>query len=84
MVDRAFDGAEAVFWVAPPTPREGLDDTYINFTRPATEAIRREGVASVVVVTALGRGTEWRDTVDGGGACARNGQVETRRRRPQS
>ena len=61
VVDRAFDGAEAVFWVAPPTPSETLDDTYINFTRPAAEAIRRLGIPRVVVVTALGRGTEWED-----------------------
>ncbi len=61
IVDRAFDGAEAVFWVAPPTPSETLDDTYINFTCPAAEAIRRLRVQRVVVVTALGRGTEWED-----------------------
>ncbi len=61
VVDGAFDGAEAVFWVAPPTPSERPDDTYINFTRPAAEAIRRHGTVRVVVVTALGRGTEWQD-----------------------
>lgn len=61
VVDRAFDGAEAVFWVAPPTSSETLDDTYINFTRPAADAIHRHGVPRVVVVTALGRGTEWQD-----------------------
>ena len=61
VVERAFDGAEAVFWVAPPTPSETLADTYINFTRPAADAVRSHGVARVVVVTALGRGTEWED-----------------------
>ena len=61
IVDHAFDGAEAVFWVAPPTPSATLDGTYINFTRPAAEAIRRLGVPRVVVVTALGRGTQWED-----------------------
>ncbi len=61
VVDRAFNGAEAVFWVAPPNPSETLDDTYTNFTRPAAEVIRRHGVPRVVVVTALGRGTEWQD-----------------------
>jgi len=61
VVDRAFDGAEAVFWVAPPNPSDTLDDTYVNFARPAAEAIRSHGVARVVVVTALGRGTEWQD-----------------------
>ena len=61
VVGRAFDGAEAVFWVAPPNPSETLDDTYINFSRPAANAIRRHDIARVVVVTALGRGTEWQD-----------------------
>jgi uncharacterized protein YbjT (DUF2867 family) len=61
VVDRAFDGAEAVFWVAPPTPSDALDDTYVDFARPAAEAIRRHGVARVVAVTALGRGTAWQD-----------------------
>ena len=61
VVDRAFDGAEALFWVAPPAPRETLDATYVGFTRPAAEAIHRHGVPRVVVVTALGRGTEWQD-----------------------
>ena len=61
VVTRAFDGAEAVFWVAPPNPSDTLDDTYVNFARPAAEAIRRHGVAHVVAVTALGRGTEWQD-----------------------
>ncbi len=61
VADRALAGAESVFWVASPNPSERLDDTYINFTRPAAGAIRRHGVARVVVVTALGRGTKWED-----------------------
>lgn len=61
VVDRAFDGAEAVFWVAPPNPSETLDASYTDFTRPAAEAIRRHRVGRIVVVTALGRGTEWQD-----------------------
>ena len=59
VVDRAFDGADAVFWVVPPTPGETLEETYLDFTRPAADAIRRLGVLRVVVVTALGRGTDW-------------------------
>lgn len=61
VVDRAFDGAEAVFWVAPPTPSESVDATYREFSRPGADAIRRRGVPRVVVVTALGRGTQWQD-----------------------
>ena len=60
-VDRAFEGAEAIFWVAPPTPSASLDATYINFTRPAADAIGRHRVPRVVVVTARGRGTPWED-----------------------
>ena len=62
IVDRAFDGAEAIFWVAPPTPGETLEKTYLDFTRPAADAIRRLGVPRVVAVTALGRGTQWEDS----------------------
>ena len=61
VVERAFDGAEAVLWVAPPNPSEKLDDTYVDFVRPAAEAIRRHGVSRVVAITALGRGTAWQD-----------------------
>ncbi len=61
VVDRAFDGAEAVFWLAPPNPAETPDAIYFDFTRPAAEAIRRHNVARVVVVTPLGRGTEWQN-----------------------
>ena len=61
IVDKAFAGAEAVFWLAPPVPSKTLDDTYLNFARPAAEAIRRCGVARVVAVTPLGRDTAWAD-----------------------
>ena len=61
IVDRAFEGAEAIFWVVPPTPGETLDETYLEFTKPAAQAIRRLGVPRMVVVTALGRGTGWED-----------------------
>ena len=61
VVDRAFAGAEALFWLAPPNPSDTLDGTYLDFTRPAAAAIRRHGVARVVAVTTLGRGTRWQD-----------------------
>lgn len=59
VVDRAFAGADAVFWLAPPDPRRTLDEVYLDFTRPAAEAFRRQGIKRVVGITALGRGTEW-------------------------
>jgi uncharacterized protein YbjT (DUF2867 family) len=61
VVDRAFDGAAAVFWLAPPAWKETLEEAYLDFTRPAAAAIRRHAVARVLSVTALGRGTEWQD-----------------------
>ena len=61
VVDRAFDGAEAVFWLTPPAPQRTLEEVYLDFTRPAVDALRRHGVKRVVGVTALGRGTEWQD-----------------------
>ena len=60
-IDRALDGADALFWVAPPTPAGTVEQTYTGFTRPAADAIRRQSVGHVVVVTALGRGTRWQD-----------------------
>lgn len=57
VVEKAFDGAEAVFWLVPPAPRaESLEAAYVEFTRPACEAFRQRGVERVVGVSALGRG----------------------------
>lgn len=58
VVDKAFAGADAVFWVAPPnfqTP--SLAATYLDFARPACAAVKSQGVKRVVGVTALGRGS---------------------------
>ncbi|MES2283339.1 MAG: NAD(P)H-binding protein [Pseudomonadota bacterium] len=58
VLDKAFAGADAVFWLLPPNPRaESLEAAYIDFTRPACEAFVRHGVKRVVGVSALGRGT---------------------------
>ncbi|WP_242884223.1 NmrA family NAD(P)-binding protein [Actinomadura litoris] len=57
VVDRAFTGADAVFWLVPPDYRtESLAAAYLDFTRPACEAIVARGVRRVVGVSALGRG----------------------------
>ena len=61
VVDRAFAGAEAVFWNVPSAPQRTLEQVYLDFTRPAVDALRRRGVKRVVSVTALGRGTEWQE-----------------------
>src|SRR4029077_13351242 len=60
VVDKAFSGADAVFWLTPPDPRApSVEAAFVGFTRPAAEAFRKHGVGRVVAVSALGRGTPW-------------------------
>lgn len=57
VVNRAFAGADALFWLVPPDPRaKSVEAAYVDFTRPACEAIKRHGIRRVVDITALGRG----------------------------
>lgn len=57
-VDRAFSGADAVFWCLPPDPTAAsVRDAYVEFTRPASAVFARHAVGRVVGVSALGRGT---------------------------
>ncbi|MFC1431622.1 NAD(P)H-binding protein [Streptacidiphilus sp. N1-3] len=62
VLDRAFEGADAVFWLVPPdvslTPRQA----YSGFSRPAVSALAAHGVGQVVGVSALGRGTAVADS----------------------
>jgi uncharacterized protein YbjT (DUF2867 family) len=58
VVNRAFKGADSVFWLVPPDPKaRSVEAAYVDFTRPACEALRSQGVKRVVAVSALGRGT---------------------------
>jgi uncharacterized protein YbjT (DUF2867 family) len=57
VVHRAFEGADAVFWLVPPDSSLTPYDAYSGFTRPAAEALAAHGVGHVVGVSALGRGT---------------------------
>jgi uncharacterized protein YbjT (DUF2867 family) len=60
VVDAAFAGADALFWLAPPNPHaESVEAAYVGFTRPAAEALRRHSVRRVVGISALGRDTPW-------------------------
>jgi uncharacterized protein YbjT (DUF2867 family) len=60
VVDKAFAGADAVFWLTPPDPRApSVDAAFAGFTRPAAEAFRRHRIGRVVGVSMLGRGTPW-------------------------
>lgn len=58
VVNHAFAGADTVFWLAPPDPRAASTDAaYVDFSRPACQAFRKQGVKRVVGISALGRGT---------------------------
>lgn len=58
VVDRAFAGADAVFWLVPPDPRApSLEIALPGFTRAAATAFTAHDVGHVVGVSALGRGT---------------------------
>lgn len=58
VLDRAFTGADAVFWLIPPdTQAPSLEAAFSGFTRAAVDALPRHGVGHVVGISALGRGT---------------------------
>jgi uncharacterized protein YbjT (DUF2867 family) len=57
VVDRAFAGADAVFWLAPPDASRTPHDAYSGFSGPAVRALAAHRVGHVVGVSALGRGT---------------------------
>lgn len=58
VVDRAFTGADTVFWLVPPDFAATDPMTrYVDFSRAACEAFTDKGVRRVVGVSALGRGT---------------------------
>lgn len=62
VVTKAFAGADSVFWLVPPNPRaDSVDAAYTGFSRPASVALRTQGVERVVAVSALGRGTPMAD-----------------------
>ena len=61
VIDRALQGADAVFWLCPPTPSATPEAQTVEFTRPAAEAIRGRGTPRIVAATTLGRGTAWAD-----------------------
>jgi uncharacterized protein YbjT (DUF2867 family) len=57
VVTKALAGADSVFWLVPPNPQaESVEGYLLDFTRPACEAIKSQGVKRVVGVSTLGRG----------------------------
>jgi uncharacterized protein YbjT (DUF2867 family) len=58
VVNAAFAGADAVFWLCPADPKaKSVEVAYVDFTRPACDTIKKQGVKRVVDITPLGRGT---------------------------
>lgn len=56
VLDRALEGAQALFWLIPPNTRASTaEDYYLSFTRPAAAAIRHHQVGHVVGVSSAGR-----------------------------
>jgi uncharacterized protein YbjT (DUF2867 family) len=62
VLNQAFASAESVFWLVPPDPKaKSVDAAYVDFSRPACEAIKSQRVQRLVAVSALGRGTPLAD-----------------------
>jgi uncharacterized protein YbjT (DUF2867 family) len=58
VVNAAFTGADAVFWLPPPNPKAtSVEAVYLDFASPACAAFKSAGVKRVVGISALGRGT---------------------------
>lgn len=59
IVDRAFAGADVVFWLMPAEPSaSSIYQTYVGDSIPAADAVVRHRVPRIVTVSALGRGTQ--------------------------
>jgi uncharacterized protein YbjT (DUF2867 family) len=57
VLQKAFAGAEMLFWCVPQSNTQtDVREYYLDFTRPACEAIRARGVKRVVAVSSGGRG----------------------------
>jgi uncharacterized protein YbjT (DUF2867 family) len=55
VVTKAFKDADSVLWLVPPNPQsENPMNYYLNFTQPACEAIKSQGVKRVIGVSSLG------------------------------
>jgi uncharacterized protein YbjT (DUF2867 family) len=56
VLDRALAGAESLFHVVPPNfAASNVTEYYLQFTRPACAAMKRNGVSRVVTVSGIGR-----------------------------
>ena len=82
-VNRAFHGADTVFWLAPPDVHApSLEAAYTDFARPACEAFKSNGVKGVVVGSGTKHtaGSKGRDCL----SVARHGRPDCKFRRELS
>ena len=62
IVERAFAGADNLFWLVPPNPTaRTVDEVYVDFAHPAVDALQRHSIKRVVDISALGREIPWAD-----------------------
>jgi uncharacterized protein YbjT (DUF2867 family) len=56
VIEKAFAGAETLFWVSPADhTAPSVDAAYVDFSRPAVEALKNHAIKRVVTISALGR-----------------------------
>ncbi|HWD01166.1 MAG TPA: NAD(P)H-binding protein [Amycolatopsis sp.] len=59
VLDRALDGADALFWLMPAAATATSPyEAYVSASVPGADAVVRRAVPRVVIVSALGRGTQ--------------------------
>ena len=64
VVTEAFAGAHAAFWLVPPDPgAESVGAAYVDFTRPASEAFKKQGVGEWSVSRPWAAGRRWPGTL---------------------
>lgn len=59
VLDHALDGADALFWLMPAAPTASSPyEAYVSASIPGADAVVRHAVPRVVVISALGRGSQ--------------------------